>query len=244
MDKLVRAFWALGPIDAKSVIRDGLLLTLILVPAFLTAAARFGVPPLTAWLERTYGFDLSPYYPLILSLLAVQPPTIVGILVGFLLLDERDERTLTALAVTPLGAPAYLAYRLGLPLVLGCVITVLSVMLAGLVSFTPTALAAIGTVSMLTAPITTLVLGVFAANKVAGLALQKFLSGIFSLPLLAYFTAPPLQYLFAVLPPYWPMKLIWVAAEGAPMAPWLIGGLLVNGIAAGALIRLFRKRMS
>ena len=36
-------------------------------------------------------------------------PGIVGMVVGFLLLDERDERTLSALRVTPLSMRRYLA---------------------------------------------------------------------------------------------------------------------------------------
>ncbi len=41
---------------------------------------------------------------------------IVGMVVGFLLLDERDAHTPAALRVTPLSMRRYLAYRVSGPL--------------------------------------------------------------------------------------------------------------------------------
>ena len=51
---------------------------------------------------------------------------------GFLLLDQRDDQTLTALQVTPLSLNGYLAYRISLPMLISLVTTLLMVPLAGL----------------------------------------------------------------------------------------------------------------
>ena len=40
----------------------------------------------------------------------------VGTVVGFLLLDQRDDQTMTALLVTPLSLGDYLRYRMTLPM--------------------------------------------------------------------------------------------------------------------------------
>jgi fluoroquinolone transport system permease protein len=65
-----------------------------------------------------YGFDLSVYYPLIMSFIAVAMPMIYGALIGFLVLDQRDDNTITALQVTPLTLVGYLGYRVALPTLL------------------------------------------------------------------------------------------------------------------------------
>jgi fluoroquinolone transport system permease protein len=52
-------------------------------------------------------------------------PGMVGMVIGFLLLDERDARTLTALRTTPLSMRRYLGYRVALPLLLGSMSTLI-----------------------------------------------------------------------------------------------------------------------
>ena len=44
------------------------------------------------------GFDLAPYHALIMGGYLMTAPGIVGMVIGFLLLDERDARTLTGAA--------------------------------------------------------------------------------------------------------------------------------------------------
>ena len=58
------------------------------------------------------GFDLSQYYLLIVSFFGLLViPQLVGLLVGTLLLDEKDQDTLTALMVTPMPVRTYAIYR-------------------------------------------------------------------------------------------------------------------------------------
>jgi len=45
-------------------------------------------------------------------------PITFGVLIGFLLLDEKDDDTLTALQVTPLSTNGYVAYRVAVPIAL------------------------------------------------------------------------------------------------------------------------------
>jgi fluoroquinolone transport system permease protein len=107
---------ALAPIDAKSIRRDSYLGWVLLIPLGIAALLRWGVPGLTDWLAVSLDFDLAPYYVLITSYAAaLMVPLLIGQLLGFLLLDERDDDTLTALLVTPLPLEDYLAYRIGLP---------------------------------------------------------------------------------------------------------------------------------
>jgi fluoroquinolone transport system permease protein len=46
-----------------------------------------------------------------MSFLVVVMPALVGMVIGFLLLDQRDDQTLAALQVTPLTLNGYLIYR-------------------------------------------------------------------------------------------------------------------------------------
>lgn len=43
------------------------------------------------------------------------------------------------------------------------------------------------------------------------------------------------------VPSYWPMKMVWQAADGLPYGHYLIAGLAVNVVAVGLLVRRFER---
>ena len=164
---------ALGPIDIKSVLRDSMLRWLVAIPLAVGLLGRWGVPIVRAWVAEQFAFDLMPYYPLLMSFFVLMVPALLGTVVGFLLLDQRDDRTLTALHVTPLTVEGYLMYRTLVPIALSVAMIMVTIALAGLVTigWVPALLAAIH--AALITPLYALFLGAFAANKVQGFALAK-----------------------------------------------------------------------
>lgn len=232
---------ALGPIDAKSIRRDPLLRWLIFYPLVLAVLIRWGVPILRAHLIARFQFDLQPYYPLLMSFVVLMTPMLAGVVVGFLLLDQRDDQTLTALQVTPLTLSGYFAYRIAVPTALSFFITLVVFPITGLVALGPFALVGAGLSSCLLAPLYALFLGTFANNKVQGFALTKALGILLIPPLIAYFVLPPWQVLFGVDPLYWPAKFLWLALSNVNDAwMYLIVGLLLQWI----LLRFLIRRMN
>jgi len=61
------------------------------------------------------------------------------------------------------------------------------------------------------------------------------------LPLVAYSVPMPAQLLFGLIPSYWPMKMVWQAADGLPYAPYLVAGLAVNLVAVGLSVHRFER---
>ena len=230
---------ALGPIDVKSVRRDSMLRWLVGMPIALALLTRWGVPIVTSWLAERYAFDLRPYYPLVMSLLLLMVPMLVGCVVGFLLLDQRDDRTLTALQVTPLTIGGYLLYRTAVPMVLSVAMMTMSIALAGLVTMgvIPALLAALQAAPL--APLYALFVGAFAANKVQGFALMKATGVLAWAPLLAYFVTSGWQVAFGIDPLYWPVKVFWMLEAGDP-GTWVYN--LVGLAYQSALVMLLLRR--
>src|SRR5262245_36127799 len=99
---------ALSAVDALSVSRDTLLRGMAFVPLGLAAAARWLFPPAVVQLGALLHIDLQRLYPQLMSYaLLLLAPAICGMVIGFILLDQRDDRTLTALQVTPLPLTSY-----------------------------------------------------------------------------------------------------------------------------------------
>ena len=238
-------FRVFATIDFKSVKRDPLLRLFLLVPVFMGLGVRVLLPQLAPLAQDWFGVDMAAYYPLWMSMIALAVPMIAGGLVGFLLLDNRDDGVLQALRVTPLSLNGYFLYRSLAPLGLGVLSTLLVIPLAGLA---PLSFPAALLVALAGAPfgtLTALYLAAFAENKVQGLALLK-ISGVLLLPpLAAYFLPANWQVLFWLAPSYWPMKVYWLLAAGAGGAPvWALVGFLYQFALCAWLLARFKKRLS
>ncbi len=84
----------LGPIDLRSIQRDSLLRWMLLVPVLIAVLFRWGLPPVSVWLSSRFQIDSRPYLPLLGSLVVMVTPMLYGAVIGFLLLDQKDDRTL------------------------------------------------------------------------------------------------------------------------------------------------------
>ena len=208
------SFGALAYADTRVVWRDPLLKWVLLLPIGLALLLRVLIPKAQAALLVSAGFEAAPYYPLVMGGYLMTAPGIVGMVVGFLLLDEQDARTLTALRVTPLSMRRYLAYRVTVPLLVATASTLAGYRLIGVTPLPLGPLVAISVVGALSAPLLALVLATAAPNKVAGFAIVKVLNGLNLLPIAAFFVPRPLQYVAGIIPAYWPMRAFWSAAEG------------------------------
>ena len=225
---LIAAYRVFGPVDVKNIRREDLLMWLSGLMGLIVVMMRYGVPALSGLLDARLGFDLTPYYDLIMSNYVFLAGMMAGTVIGFLLLDERDENTLTTLLVTPVPIEAYLAYRFTLPLVLAFVITCGTYPLIGLAPISAVALVVVAGLASFGGPFAALFLAVLAENKITGLALTKVWQGIGVIPLLAYFVGSDWHVLAGILPTFWPMKVVWLAAGGEPYARYAVVGLVVN----------------
>ena len=228
--------------DARILGRDPLLKWVLGLPLGLALVLRVLVPRIQQALIAN-GFDIVPYFPLVMGGYLMTAPGIVGMVIGFLLLDERDARTLSALRVSPLSMREYLAYRIVLPLVAGTASTLVGYPLIGLTPLPFTSLLEIAAVAGVSAPLLALVLGTAAPNKVAGFAAVKVLNSVNLLPIAAFFLPLPLQYFAGIIPTYWPMRALWSAAAGEPYLVYLAIGAITATLAVVVAARFFERRL-
>jgi fluoroquinolone transport system permease protein len=235
---------ALLRLDVRNLARDPMLLLITCLPVLVAILMRFLVPFLAGLLIDHLNFDLSPYYPLITSFFFMLAPMMYGWVIGFMLLDERDENILEYISVTPLGKTGFLSYRMGLPVLLSFAMAFVLVAVIGLVPFSLLHILPATLLAALEAPIVALFLAGFAGNKVEGLALGKGMGTAFLAPLAALFIPVPYQYLAGVLPPYWVAKLF---IEPHPV-PWIQALLITAGLVVHAfwlilMLRKFNRRL-
>lgn len=234
---------ALSYNDLKNVIREPMLLFLMAGPFLMSLGIRWLIPFLSQYL--IIYIDLKTYYPLISGFILVFIPMLLGMLAGFLLLDERDDNIFMTLIVTPLAKYGYIAYRILVPTVISFIYTLLILPLVGLVRVDFITIIPIAFLAALEAPLTALYLVVFAGNKVEGLALSKAL-GIFMIaPLVGYFIDSKVKLLAGIIPFYWPVMAL-VIGDYTKLDYWMhiILGLLIHLVFLTILLKRFNKRIS
>ena len=233
----------LGPVDLKSVSRDSMLLLISVGSLVLALAMRYGVHFATPHLQRLLAIDLADYTPLLMSFVLLIAPGMVGSLVGFLVLDERDEGTLAALLVTPVSLASYLLYRIGLPVVIAFLVTLVAVPMAGLLTIPFGQLMLAAALASLSGGIVALAVTALATNKVEGFAVLKMLQGLQALPLVAWFVPAPWQWLVGFVPTYWPAAVYWRMAGGNGFWGYLVVGVVINLLYLAGLTSHFRRQL-
>lgn len=240
----------LGHNDVRLLWRDRFLLMVFSFVLLIAAALRYGMPWLDGYLAtrglmpgETITQRFSEFYPMLIAFMAIfQGALLSGTIAGFMMLDEKEDRTIKALLVSPISINWYVMYRVAMPAVLAFFIV------PGMVLFINQALlplwqlllVAIG--AALTAPISALFYAIFAENKVQGFAISKFVS-IFGWVILGgWFVGEPLQWLFGLFPPFLVCKAYWMALDGDPL--WwlaLAAGLILQVGLILMMIRGFKK---
>jgi fluoroquinolone transport system permease protein len=237
-----RAVAAFGRNDIRGTYRDPLLVMLVLAPAIWTTGVAGLTPKVTDLLAERYGFDLVPYYPLVLTaFLLLTSLIITSALAAFLVLDEIDAGTFAALRVTPVPLSTFFGYRAATVMAVTTVYIVATLPLTGILEpgLIP-ALVAIGMGAGLSAVVTLLVIVAVAGNKIQGIAMVRALGMLIAgLPCLPWFIDSAWNLAFGVLPPYWAAKAFWVASDHGTWWPYLLGGVIYNLAIARPLFRRF-----
>ena len=232
----MRVFSVLGDLagaEWRSIHRDSLL-RWMLVPLFgLTFLTRWALP----WASVRFNVDIAPHYPLVMSVFVVLfVPIFVGFIVGMLLLDERDEGTLQAMSVTPLPTWQYLGWKLLWPVVLATIVSSLTFPIIGVMALEWKYVTALFVAAMWT-PMLALIMSCFARNKVQGLVLMRISSVVLLIPMFAWFF-PNWEPFLTCFPAYWPMKSLWLAAEGKSSLICFMVGTVFH---LGLILLLYRR---
>lgn len=109
--------------EIKKWMGDSMMGFMIGYPIIFALLGRYFLP----WLSKRNGFDFTPFNDLILVIIVLLVPIAYGALIGFSILEDRDDNVITNIRVTPLSLNHFLGFRLAAIYVL-CVLATVFVM--------------------------------------------------------------------------------------------------------------------
>lgn len=229
--RVLKKYWKLLRYELKTLYKDSTNLFMIVYPFMMLGILGFLVPKM---LEKVPAETSRSVSLIALALAFVVGSYISGVLLGFSLIENKDENTILSLAVTPASLSGYTVFKIAY----GFVISFLSnlILLGGLKLFASgqyviapegntigllgnlgwSKVLVFSLVSSLFVPAVALVLGTYAKNKIEGFAFLKGGAIIIILPALTVLKTfqNELQYVLGILPNFWTVKAMMNAAMG------------------------------
>ncbi len=226
--------------DIKQIMRDPIMTLLLFAPLLLIIVFKILEIFLFPFLAEKVGFDLTPYSAYILSFILLMNSGMLGIVTGFMMLDERDGNISQLLEVTPLGRGGYIINRLAFASLLSiiyCFVSIAVFQQPALPLFTIVLLSALS--AIYTAIIGLLIFS-GADDKVKGLTFAKGLNTLVLFAFTDLFALSWLTFLSWFFPPYW-ITLIIKSPHSITIA---FIGLLIHASWLGILIFQYGRRES
>lgn len=266
----MKAWFALLGYELKTLLRDPMNLFMFIYPIFMLFFMGWAIPSI---LQRTGLTTSSGEYALSLTIIFVVilavGGMISGILLGFSLLENKDEKTIQAIAVSPMTVQGYAWFKSLYTYLIGFLGTL--IMVGGIILFFSDAysysfngmqfglseisfldLFLFSAVSSLLTPTIGAMIAALAKNKIEGFALMKTAGILFIIPALVLLEAfgDWKQYLLGITPNFWPVKAFLNLAfqtqgpDDLSYGLYLIIGAVYMVLLAVVSIHYFVKRAS
>lgn len=171
---------------------------------------------------------------------------VFGALIAFTLLDDKDDKVLMSLKITPIDVRHYVYIKMIIGGLFGFIAT-LALLLA--TNFLPDAniwiILAVSILGAVQVPSVVLIVNSFSDNKVEGFVVMKMSGLVIMFPLIGFFVTGGVQYLLGVAPGYWAGRIVelqLVPTEQGDLILIFLAGVAYNILATWLLMKLYTKR--
>ncbi|PKM56793.1 MAG: hypothetical protein CVU98_09405 [Firmicutes bacterium HGW-Firmicutes-3] len=224
--------------DLKQLFREPMMTLLFFIPLIITPLFRiilaFGVP----FLQSYVTFSVEVYHNYILAFVLLMVPAMLGVVMGFMLLDDKDGKIIELLSVTPFGRQGYLIVRLSFVAIATLLYTFYTYTVMGLYTLPIPILIYIGLLMCTYGASIGMIFFNLATDKVKGLTYAKGLNIMLFFILVDLLHIPWLTILAGFFPTYWIYRIIENKGTVIP----IVLGLTVHVVWFIILLWITRKR--
>jgi len=231
--------------EVKKWTRDPFMVFMLIYPLLFALVGRYLIP----YVAESSDFMLEAFSDIVLVALLLFCPAIYGAVVGFSILDDRDDNILISVQVTPLDVHQFLSVRLVLASFMTFATCLFIIWFTGLVTMTTAEAATISLMIALGTPVVGFLINSLSSNKVEGFAIMKGFGTASLFPLVGLFFFDVKELLFSVVPGFWPAKMIGIIFRGEGIHflsynQYLWIGLVYIALATFFVFGVFRRKLN
>lgn len=194
--------------DFRQLFREPIMLFLFLMPILIFVLFKVIIIIVIPRFKQYIPFEPSDYFDYVLAFAFVLVPSMLSIVTGFLMLDERDGHISELMSITPLGRNGYLYNRLSFSFVATVLYTFLGYYVLDIYKIPLLALFLIAILLGLFSMTVSLILFVLAPDKVKGLTYAKGLNMLMLFTITDLLKTDWLTQLSKLFPTYWITQVI------------------------------------
>ncbi len=219
--------------DLKQLLREPMMTLLFSIPIIIAPVFRLLLEFAVPFSQRYITYDITLYHNYILAFTQSIVASMLGVVMGFMLLDDKDAKIVELIKVTPLGSSGYLFTRLSFIAVGIFVYGIYSYLVVGIYTISIPILLYINILLGMLGATLGLIFIKLASDKVKGLIYAKGLNIIILFPFVDLLEVPFITVIAACFPTYWIYKII--ESNGSFFS--ILIGTIVSSIWFGVLIR-------
>ena len=189
--------------DLKHMIREPIIGLMFFVPIIISIVFKLADLYLVPVIEMNFSVDIGFYYIYILSAIFVISADMIGVVIGFMMLDDKDGHILELISVTPLGKNGYLINRLGFMSIFTFIFTFVSYFILNIVRIPFYTLVFIALMLSIISASIGILLSSLATDKVKGLTYAKGLNFIVVFCFADLIDIEYIRIISAIFPTYW-----------------------------------------
>ncbi|MGD9677029.1 MAG: hypothetical protein AB7V16_01530 [Vulcanibacillus sp.] len=193
--------------ELKKWIRDPMMIFLLAYPIILAGIIRVGIPIA----EEQFHFSLAQYYHIFVAGVMLLTAAVTGGVIGFSILDDRDDKILYAVDVSPVSFNVFMGLRFAMCFILTYISCIIAIIIVDLVEIPLYAILLVTISISLFSSISAMFVNFFATNKVEGFAMMKAGAIIVIFPIVSMFFIDFKEFFFGFEPNFWAVKALSVA---------------------------------
>lgn len=194
--------------DWKQIAREPVMMILFLCPVLISIVFKLLTLFLMPMIFQYFDLSFTPYMPYALALPLIFCPMMIGIVMGFMMMEDKDAKIIELMSVTPLARQGYIANRLAFAVGATILHTIASYIIMGQYVFSLLTFLLLIIILSILAIVIGLVFFSVATDKIKGLTYAKGLNLIVIFAFADLLKGDFIKIISLGFPTYWIAQIV------------------------------------
>lgn len=227
--------------DLKNILREPIFLILFTSPVLILLLLKFAFPIFNILLNRFVVFDLNTIFTQVSFMFLFLIPMLCGMIWSLLLVDDKDNKIMDVISVTPLGKNEYINIKLLSNTFISFILVLLMYFFQNYNSSISIEVMLLLILLSIQSIYLVILVANFASNKIEAMTFSKIFSFVYMFPLVTLLLKSNLRYFFSIFPQYWVIESYKVLNQSSFWMTISVG-YIYNFLCSWMLVSYFKRK--